>query len=102
MVISTGGSVRNRVAIYNERSIRTDEIRNVEPRWTGVADILKVIVTIRGVARVNQFALSQQHEFVKEGHNIAARLMDGENDRTVVVSRKGNQAVHYAEGVVSV
>lgn len=102
MVISTGESVSDRIAADVKCSTRTDEIRNVEPRWTRIADILEVIVAVRGVTRVNQFALCQQDKFVKEGHDIAARLMDGENDRTIIVSRKCHQAVHHAEGVVSV
>ena len=82
--------------------IRTSEVGNVEPRWTRVVDTLEIVITFRSVTRVDQFAVGQEDQLVEEGDDVAARLMDGEDDCAVVVSCKRDQTVHHAQGVVRV
>lgn len=62
----------------------------------------KIIVAARGFSGVNKFALGQKNYLVKERNDIASRLMDGEDDRAVIISCEGNQALDDTQGIVCI
>ena len=67
-----------------------------------MVDTLQIVIAFRSVTRVDQFAVSQEDQLVEKGDDVAARLVDGKDDCAVVVSRKRDQAVHHAQGIVCV
>ena len=66
--------------------IRTQEIGNIEPRWTGITNRRKVVLTFRKFTGIYQLSSSEKDKLIKEGNNVAARLVDSKDDSTVIVS----------------
>lgn len=56
----------------------------------------------RKLARVHQFAHSEQDQLIEQSDDIAAWLMDRANDSPVVVSCEVGQAIDNVECVVGV
>lgn len=75
-------------SVVGRRTVKshTQVVSNVEPRRTRISDALEVRLALRQLSRIDDLALRQQHKLVKEGNNIAPRLMDGEDNGSVVVA----------------
>lgn len=73
---------------------RTQEIGDIETRRAWVTDRLEIPLTLGELARIHGFSRSQDKQMVKQGDNVAPRLMDCEDDGPVVVARKGYKAVN--------
>ena len=65
----------------------TEEISDVETKRTRVADRREVIRDLVRLARVDELALREDDELVEEGDDVAARLMDREDDRAYRASQ---------------
>jgi hypothetical protein len=66
----------------------TQVVSDVKPRRARLANVSKIVLAFLEFTRVNHFACSQNKELVEEGDDIASRLMDRENDGSVVVASK--------------
>ena len=66
--------------------LRTDEICQIEPWRARAADALQEVVALVRVARVDELPARQENELVEERHDVAPRLVDGEDDCAVVVA----------------
>lgn len=67
-----------------------------------MTDTVEVSLTLGHLARVDHFSLCEKYELIEQSDDIAARLMDSEDDGTVVVSRERNEALHDVIGVIGV
>lgn len=77
-------------------------IRNVEARWARVPDLAKVLLACRERSRVDSAPAREKDQSIEESHNVGARLVDSENDRTVVRLGQGNKAFHDVKRVVGI
>ena len=62
----------------------------------------EILITFLRLARVDQFAVGKQDEFIEQGHDVAARLVDGEYDGTVVIPCERDETVYHAECIISI
>jgi hypothetical protein len=81
---------------------RTEVIRNVEPRRAMLSDRIEIRLTFSEFPRIYKAALREKYELIEKSYYIATRLMDCEDDGTIVVARKRNQTVDDIIGVVCV
>ena len=77
-------------------------VGNVEARRTRVADVVKVGLAVPKGTGVDSPALSEKHELVKKRNDVGARLMDGEDDGSVVRLDEVNKTFNDVEGVESI
>ena len=54
------------------------------------------------LARVDELALGEHNELVEEGNDVAARLVNGEDDRAVVLASQRHETVDNTERVVRI
>ena len=59
-------------------------------------------MTLGQFAGIDNFALSKKNQLIEHGDNVAARLVDGEDNSAVVVTSEGDKALHNIVGVVGV
>ena len=78
---------------------RTEEVCNIEAGRARLVDGLEVRLAFAVLARVDHLAKGQDDELVEHGDDVAARLMDREDDSAVVVAREGDQTVNDVEGI---
>ena len=83
-------------------ALRTQEICKVEARWTRVPDLRQVLMTTSSFTGIDEFALSEEKDLVEQGYNVAARLMNCEDHRSIVIPGKGYQTLNDTESVESV
>lgn len=69
----------------------TEVICDVVSGRTFVPNVGKVLLTPLKVPRVDHSSLCKHHQAVEEGDDIALRLVNGEDDRTVVLPSQGDQ-----------
>lgn len=81
---------------------RTEEVGDVEARRAAVAYRVEVVLAVGVLARVDDAAFSEQDESVKQGDDVAPGLMDGEDDRAVVLASEGDERLNDVEGVKGV
>lgn len=67
-----------------------------------MSDFREVIGDFVRFARVNELAASENYELVEEGDDVATRLVNGEDNGTVVIARERNETVDDAQSVVRV
>lgn len=81
---------------------RTEVVGDVEPGWTGFADARKVFLAFGQCAGVDEFTSGQQNKLIEESNDVAARLVDGEDDCPVVVSCKRAETLYNVERIVRI
>ena len=59
-------------------------------------------MTLAEFARINKLPGGQEQKLIKEGDDVTARLVDGEDDSAVVVACEGYKTFHHVEGVVGI
>ena len=84
------------------RRQRTEEIRNIKPRWTRLSDRSEVFLASGVLSRIDELPLGQKDELIEECHNVAPRLMDREDNGAVIVSGKRNKTLHNIVSVVCI
>ncbi len=57
-----------------------------------MAHFRQVVCDLVGFARVDEFALREDNELIEERDDVAARLVDGEHDCTVIVTSERDEA----------
>lgn len=67
-----------------------------------MTNTVEVTLTLGHLARINHFALCEKYELIEQSDDIAARLMNSEDDGTVVVPRERNEALHDVIRVIGV
>jgi hypothetical protein len=67
-----------------------------------MSNMLEISLTSRQRAGIYEFSLSKQDQLIKQGDDIAAWLMNGEDHSSIIVSRKGDQTVHNVECIVRI
>ena len=72
-------------------------IRNVESRRTAVTRVIKILLAACEWTRVDRPALSQEDQSVKQGDNIGAWLMDGEDHCAIVGLCQGDETFDHVE-----
>jgi len=77
-------------------------VRSTVSRRARLADLGKIHLALRELARVDELARGQEHKLVKEHDNVAERLVDGEDDSPVVIPHQRNVTLHDVVGVVGV
>lgn len=80
----------------------TEIIGDVEAWRARLTNAVEVALTFGHLARIDHLSLGEKDKLVEEGDDIAARLVDGEDDGTIVVSREGNETLHNIIRVVRV
>jgi hypothetical protein len=85
-----------------QRTGRTEEVGDVEARRATVAKRVKIVLAVGILARVNDAALGEQDETVKEGDDVASRLMDRKDDGPVVLAGEGDERLDDVECVEGV
>ena len=74
----------------------TQEVCNVEACRARLPDSREVFCALVSIARIDQLSLSEHEQLVKQGDNIAAGLVNGEDYGTIVVLGEGDQAGDHA------
>ena len=67
-----------------------------------MSDLREVIGDFVRFAGVNELAACENNELVEEGDDVATRLVNGEDNGTVVIARERNETVDDAQSVVRV
>ena len=67
-----------------------------------MSDFRKVIGDFVRFAGVNELAARENDELIEEGDDVATRLVNGEDNSTVVIARERNETVDDAQSVVRV
>jgi hypothetical protein len=80
----------------------TEIISNVKAWWTWLADTGEVFLALGKFSRVHHFPMSEKDEVIKQGNNVTARLVNGENNGPIIVACKGHQALDDIECIIRV
>lgn len=67
-----------------------------------MSDRLEVLLTLAVRPRVDDLTLGEEDETVEEGDDVGPRLVDGEDDGSVVVASEGDKGLNDVEGVEGV
>ena len=67
-----------------------------------MVDRLKVRLAFVILARVDHLAKGKDDELIEHGDDVAARLVDCEDDSALVVACKGDETFDHIEGVICV
>ena len=82
---------------------QVDEVvGNVESRGTRVADVVEVALTFVEGSTVDCAALSEQDELIEQCDNVGTRLVDSEDNSTVVRLDKVDKTFNHVERVVCI
>lgn len=63
---------------------------------------IEVVLALGVLSRVDNSTLCEQDEPVEEGNDVASRLMDGEDDGSIVLSGEGDERLDDVERVESI
>ena len=98
------------LSVFRDRVVWTacmhrqvDEVvGNVESRGTRVADVVEVALTFVEGSTVDCAALSEQDELIEQCDNVGTRLVDSEDNSTVVRLDKVDKTFNHVERVVCI
>ena len=65
---------------------RTEVIRNVEPRRAMLSDRVEIWLTFGKFSSIDETALREEHELIKQRNYVATRLVDCEDDSAIIVA----------------
>ena len=64
-----------------------------------MVDIRKVICNLVRLSGVDELAAGEHNELIEKGDDIAARLVNCEDNGPIVIASEGNQTIDDAEGI---
>ena len=67
-----------------------------------MSDLLEVVVAFACFSGIDELPMSEEHELVDQGHNVAAGLVDGKDHRAIIVPSERHERVDDAEGIVRI
>ena len=74
-------------------------IGNIEARRAAIADAIKVYLACVKRSRVYRPALGEENQAVKEGDNVGSRLVNGEDDGSLVSLGQGHETFDDIVGI---
>ena len=75
---------------------------DVETWGTGMADLVKVFLTLGEGTGVDHFAFCEEDELVEESCDVGSRLMDCKDDGAVEVSCQGDKTFNHIIRIIGV
>lgn len=67
-----------------------------------MANLREVVRDLVRFTRVDELAACKYDQLIEEGHDVAAGLVDREDDGTVIVTSEGDEAVNDTQCVVCI